>query len=99
LERRGAKCTLVPLALLILEPPLFAFSSSFFFALDRFGGTVSAEDKDGKHDEVKRAPAAITSLSAASRCASRPPSDPSDKSPRTWNPVRNDRVLPHLGLP
>jgi len=26
---------------------------------------------------MKRAPAAITSLSAASRCASRPPSDPS----------------------
>src|SRR5256885_9313047 len=41
----------------------------------------SAEDKDGKHDEVKRAPAAITSLSAASRCASRPPSDPSVQSP------------------
>jgi len=40
-------------------------------------GTASAEKQDGKHDEVKRAPAAITSLSAASRCASRPPSDPS----------------------
>jgi len=40
-------------------------------------GTASAEEQDGKHDEVKRAPAAITSLSAASRCASRPPSDPS----------------------
>jgi len=39
-------------------------------------GTASAEDQDGKH-ETKRAPAAITSLSAASRCASRPPSDPS----------------------
>src|SRR5260370_8030147 len=45
---------------------------------------------------MKRAPAAITSLSAACRCASRPPSDPSVKSPRNWNPVRNDRVLPHL---
>jgi hypothetical protein len=44
------------------------------FAL--FLGTASAEDEDGKH-EMKRAPAAITSLSAASRCASRPPSDPS----------------------
>jgi len=52
---------------------------------------------DGKH-EMKRDPAAITSLSAACRCASRPPSDPSDKSPRNWNPVRNDRVLLHLGL-
>jgi len=51
---------------------------------------------DGKH-EMKRDPAAITSLSAACRCASRPPSDPSDKSPRNWNPVRNDRVLLHLG--
>ena len=40
-------------------------------------GTASAEKQDGKHEEVKRAPAAITSLSAASRCASRPPSDPS----------------------
>jgi len=39
-------------------------------------GTASAEDEDGKH-EMKRAPAANTSLSAASRCASRPPSDPS----------------------
>jgi hypothetical protein len=39
-------------------------------------GTRSAEEQDGKH-EMKRAPAAITSLSAASRCASRPPSDPS----------------------
>jgi hypothetical protein len=39
-------------------------------------GTASAEHKTGKH-ETKRAPAAITSLSAASRCASRPPSDPS----------------------
>jgi hypothetical protein len=44
-------------------------------------GTASAEDEDGKH-EMKRAPAAITSLSAASRCASRPPSDPSVQSPR-----------------
>src|SRR5439155_420174 len=32
--------------------------------------------------EMKRAPAAITSLSAACRCASRPPSDPSVKSRR-----------------
>ena len=39
-------------------------------------GTGSAEHKNGKHAN-KRAPAAITSLSAASRCASRPPSDPS----------------------
>jgi len=39
-------------------------------------GTASAEEEVGKH-ENKRAPAAITSLSAASRCASRPPSDPS----------------------
>jgi len=39
-------------------------------------GTASAEEQDGKH-ENKRAPAATTSLSAASRCASRPPSDPS----------------------
>jgi len=39
-------------------------------------GTASAEEQDGKH-EMERAPAAITSLSAASRCASRPPSDPS----------------------
>jgi len=44
--------------------------------LAAFLGTASAEDQDGKH-EMKRAPAAITSLSAASRCASRPPSDPS----------------------
>jgi hypothetical protein len=39
-------------------------------------GTGSAEEEDGKHAN-KRAPAAITSLSAASRCASHPPSDPS----------------------
>jgi len=45
-------------------------------------GTASAEDQDGKH-EMKRAPAAITSLSAASRCASRPPSDPSGSSPQS----------------
>src|SRR5262245_32053813 len=46
-----------------------------------FLGTASAEGEDGKHD-MKRAPAAITSLSAASRCASRLPSDPSVQSPR-----------------
>jgi len=51
--------------------------SALLFALLPFTGTRSAEHKNGKHDEVKRAPAAITSLSAASRCASRPPSDPS----------------------
>jgi len=39
-------------------------------------GTASAEEKVGKH-EMERAPAAITSLSAACRCASRPPSNPS----------------------
>jgi hypothetical protein len=39
-------------------------------------GTASAKEQDGKH-EMKRAPAANSSLSAASRCASRPPSDPS----------------------
>jgi hypothetical protein len=39
-------------------------------------GTASAEEQDGKHAN-KRAPAANSSLSAASRCASRPPSDPS----------------------
>jgi len=49
---------------------------SLLFALRALAGTRSAEDKDGKHAN-KRAPAAITSLSAASRCASRPPSDPS----------------------
>src|SRR5262249_30183359 len=48
---------------------------------EAIGGTGCAENKDGKH-ELKRAPAAITSLSAASRCASRPPSDPSVQSPR-----------------
>jgi len=54
--------------------PLPFALASLLFAL--FLGTASAEDEDGKH-EMKRAPAAITSLSAASRCASRPPSDPS----------------------
>src|SRR5205807_10523642 len=75
--------------------PFAARGSSAF---SRTRGTASAEGEDGKHAN-KRAPAAITSLSAASRCASRPPSDPSDKSPRTWNPVRNDRVLPRLNEP
>jgi len=51
-------------------------ASLFALALRSFGGTGSAEHKDGKH-EMKRAPAAITSLSVACRCASRPPSDPS----------------------
>src|SRR5204863_4347267 len=46
------------------------------FCLGPIGGTRSADHKDGMH-EMERAPAAITSLSAASRCASRPPSDPS----------------------
>jgi hypothetical protein len=66
----------------------FAFSSLFALCSETPGslhfalcsslarGTACAEDEDGKH-EMKRAPAAITSLSAASRCASRPPSDPS----------------------
>jgi len=51
---------------------LFALCALIFAPL----GTASAEGQDGKH-ENKRAPAAISSLSAASRCASRPPSDPS----------------------
>jgi hypothetical protein len=76
---------------LLLSPLILLLLASL-----RFLGTASAEEQDGKHDEVKRAPAAITSLSAASRCASRPPSDPSVQSPRNWNPVRNDRVLPLL---
>jgi hypothetical protein len=58
--------------------PRFRARSLFLVSLliGRFTGTRSAEDKDGKH-EMKRAPAAITSLDAACRCASRPPSDPS----------------------
>jgi hypothetical protein len=59
-------------------------------------GTASAEDQDGKH-EMKRAPAAITSLSAASRCASRPPSDPSGSIPPIQEPVSNDRLPAFLG--
>jgi len=43
--------------------------------------------------KVGNAPAAITSLSAACRCASRPPSNPSVFLPKL-NPVRNDWVLP-----
>jgi len=43
--------------------------------------------------KVESAPAAITSLSAACRCASRPPSNPSVFLPKL-NPVRNDWVLP-----
>lgn len=62
--------------LLLLPPCALHFAS-----LGAARGTAGAEDQDGKHDEVKRAPAAITSLSAASRCASRPPSDPSVQSP------------------
>jgi len=60
----------------ILAPrqPLVFRSSPF--ALARFNGMASAQHQNGKHAN-KRAPAAITSLSAASRCASRPPSDPS----------------------
>ncbi|HEX3145299.1 MAG TPA: hypothetical protein VHQ64_15105 [Pyrinomonadaceae bacterium] len=46
------------------------------FRNQRSLGTASAEEQDGKHAN-KRAPAANSSLSAASRCASRPPSDPS----------------------
>src|SRR5881394_2242275 len=61
---------------------LLHLRDSALHAWPPFRGTRTAEDKDGKHDEVKRAPAAITSLSAASRCASRPPSDPSVQSPR-----------------
>jgi len=57
-----------------LFSPLAA--SLFAFTFRAFGGTGSAEHKDGKH-EMERAPAAITSLSVACRCASRPPSDPS----------------------
>jgi hypothetical protein len=70
------------LAALVLLGP-FAFRSHHqpralpsTFCLGSIAGTRSAEHKDGKH-EMERAPAAITSLSAASRCASRPPSDPS----------------------
>ena len=61
-------------------------------ALCSLRGTTSAEHKSGKHEEVKRAPAAITSLSAACRCASRPPSDPSVEFPPIKSPVRNDRA-------
>jgi len=70
-------------------------SASTVSLLARFNGTGTAKHETGKHAN-KRAPAAITSLSAASRCASRPPSDPS-VIPPSWNPVRNDRVLLHLG--
>jgi hypothetical protein len=65
-------CILFAFRALLCNSWLFAFCSLLFARR----GTASAEDEDGKH-EMKRAPAAITSLSAASRCASRPPSDPS----------------------
>ena len=57
-------------------------SLPFALGSGRSLGTASADEQDGKH-EMKRAPAAITSLSAASRCASRPPSDPSVQSPQS----------------
>jgi hypothetical protein len=46
-----------------------------------------------KTQKTDRAPAAITPLDAASRCASHPPSNPLVLPPKL-NPVRNDWVLP-----
>jgi hypothetical protein len=46
-----------------------------------------------KTQKADRAPAAITSLSAASRCASHPPRNPLVLPPKL-NPVSNDWVLP-----
>src|SRR5262249_61118696 len=46
---------------------------------------------------VDKSPPPLLPLSAACRCASRPPSDPTVFIP-TRNPVRNGWVLPHFGL-
>ena len=46
-----------------------------------------------KIQKTDRAPAAITPLDAASRCASHPPSNPLVLPPKL-NPVNNDWVLP-----
>ncbi|MGZ5437503.1 MAG: hypothetical protein ACXWID_04050 [Pyrinomonadaceae bacterium] len=84
---------------------VFGMSQAALFDALRFAllfcaarGTAGAEDYIGKHDEVKRDPAAITSLSAACRCASRPPSDPSVQIPPIKSPVRNDRASCFLAV-
>src|SRR5713226_2516544 len=46
---------------------------------------------------MKRAPAAITSLSASTAAAPAARRAILQINPPNWNPVRNDRVLPHLG--
>jgi hypothetical protein len=65
--------------LLFRHPPLRLIESAF--QKNYFCGTRRALSFVGKH-EMERAPAAITSLSAACRCASRPPSDPSVLLPK-----------------
>src|SRR5262249_5648567 len=58
-------------------------------------GTRSAELLVGKH-AMKRAPAAITSLSASLPLRQPPAERSFSLIPPNWNPVRNGRVLPHL---
>jgi hypothetical protein len=83
-----ALCSL-PFALCSL---LFALSSS------RIYGTASAEGEDGKHEETQTCPRRHH-FSERCKPLRQPPAERSfSLIPPKWDPVRNDRVFPHLGV-
>ena len=83
-----------------LIPALRPITSAFQKNFSLWHRRCSRNSRHARETKVKsqRAPAANFPLSAACRCASHPPSDPSVLPPEIWNPVSNGWVLPHLGF-
>src|ERR1700730_12149728 len=80
---------------------VFSYTRSSLISRKAFRGTRRAQLLVGTHRthrKIDYAPAANLPLSAACRCASRPPSFPTVLPLRNLNPVRNGWVLLHFSV-